>query len=87
MHIYVIVAFVFGVVASVVAYGKGRNSLGWFVAGLLIGPFSLIVTALPRVANEGRFVHCPACAEVIHAEAIVCRFCEQRLDPAGQEPA
>ena len=47
MHAVFVVALVFGVVSSIIACSKGRNSLGWFLAGLLIGPFALVVAALP----------------------------------------
>jgi hypothetical protein len=75
MYFYVIAALVFGIVASVIAYGKGRNSLGWFLAGCAIGPFALIVALLPAVPADGRYVRCLACAEVIQADATVCRHC------------
>ena len=70
-----IVALVFGVVASIIAYSKGRNSLGWFLSGLLIGPFALVVAALRPVVRAGQLKQCPACAEIIHEEARRCRYC------------
>ncbi len=75
MHPVFIVALVFGVVSSIIAYSKGRNSLGWFIAGLLIGPFALVVAALPPVAREGQFKRCPGCAEIVLVEAVRCRHC------------
>ena len=75
MYVYLIAALIFGVVAALAAYDKGRNSLGWFLAGLFIGPFSLIVTLLPRAPREGRFVRCSECSEVIQVGAAKCRFC------------
>ncbi len=79
MHAVFIVALVFGVVSSIIAYSKGRNSLGWFIAGLLIGPFALVVAALPPVAREGQFKRCPGCAEIVLAEAVRCRHCGQAI--------
>lgn len=70
-----LVTFVFGAVASLIAYGKGRNSLGWFLAGMFIGPFALVVALLPPVARDGMYATCPACKEVIRAEAAACRYC------------
>lgn len=39
----------FGILTAIVAKKKGRNSFGWFILGLLIGPFALaiILIALP----------------------------------------
>lgn len=80
MPVYLLVSFCFAVVASVLAYGKGRNSLGWFVAGLFIGPFALIVGLLPPAPREGQYVRCAMCAEVIQADARRCRFCGTALE-------
>ncbi|GAB4282133.1 MAG: hypothetical protein Kow0092_37230 [Deferrisomatales bacterium] len=81
MSVFLVVSFAFAVVASVIAYSKGRNSLGWFLAGLFIGPFALVVAVLPPVARAGQFVHCPECAEVIRAGARRCRYCGEALRP------
>jgi len=75
MSFYVLAAFVFAIVASTAAHNKGRNSLGWFLAGLLIGPFALMVAALPNVPRAGQFKRCGSCGEVIREDARICRFC------------
>jgi hypothetical protein len=76
---YIFIAFIFGVVSSVIAYSKGRNSLGWFIAGLAIGPFALVVAALPPVPRDGQYARCPVCAEVIPSEASICRYCNTEI--------
>jgi len=72
---FLAVAVIFGLVAATVAYDRGRNIIGWFLAGLLIGPFGLAVVVLPRRPKLGRYAECPACLEVVRDEATVCRFC------------
>jgi hypothetical protein len=79
MHAFWLVTFVFGVVASVIAYSKGRNSLGWYLAGMFLGPFALIVAFLPPVERPGMYVRCPSCKEVIRQEAATCRYCHSGI--------
>lgn len=89
MYIYIAVAITFAITASVIAYSKGRNSLGWFLAGLLIGPFALVVAALGPVPREGIFSRCGSCGEIVRAEASICRYCgrEVRGDVPESVPA
>jgi hypothetical protein len=77
-----IVTLVFGGVASLIAYGKGRNALGWFLAGTFIGPFALVVAFLPPISRDGMYAKCPSCAEVIRAEAATCRYCRVGIVPS-----
>jgi hypothetical protein len=79
MHAFWLVTFVFGIVASVIAYSKGRNSLGWYMAGMFLGPFALIVAFLPPVERPGMFVRCPSCKEIIRQDAETCRFCHNGI--------
>ena len=79
MHAFWLVTFVFGIVASMIAYGRGRNSLGWFVAGTFLGPFALVVALLPPTERAGMFVKCSACREVVMADAATCRYCRASI--------
>jgi hypothetical protein len=81
MHALWIITMVFGAVASLIAYGKGRNAMGWFLAGTFIGPFALVVAFLPPVSREGMFAQCPSCKEVIRADAATCRYCHVIVQP------
>jgi len=91
----------FGVVCAIIASSRGRSSGGWFVLGAIAGVFALIVLlALPSQSLAGASQEaignsaqkkCPRCAELVKAEALVCRFCgyefqgngSMRMEPRG----
>jgi len=75
----------FGMVAAILATQKGRSGFGWFLLGVLIGPFALIVALLPSREDQSRhdalrygqaagYRKCPSCAEAIRAEAVKCYY-------------
>lgn len=70
----------FGLLAALIAAERGRSPLGWFVGGLLVGPFALLVSALPNKVSPGRFAKCPACLEIVREQAQICRYCGTALD-------
>lgn len=79
-----------GLVPALIAADKGRSFLGWWLFG-----WALFIVALPcalmakpsaaiqerRALASGTTRKCPSCAEIVRAEAKVCRFCGRNLPP------
>jgi len=90
MEIAFIGWLLFGIVSAVVAQKKGRSGCGWFAAGVLLGPFGLILAFVVEpdrkrldaaALGSGTVKKCPFCAELVKFEAKVCRFCGRDLPP------
>lgn len=63
------------VVSAVVGSRKGIGVSGFF-AGLLLGPFGLLLTWLARGDRQ----ECPHCHELIHRDATACPRCTRATD-------
>ena len=50
---YLVGWILFGVASAVLAKGKGRSLPLWFVLGLLIGPFALLIQAFLPTTERG----------------------------------
>ena len=81
-----------GIASAVIASNKGRSGLGWFLLGMLMGPFGLMVALLPSREDQaqrevrmtgqaGDYRKCPYCAEAIRVEAVKCRYCQSEIAP------
>ena len=83
-----IIWLLFGIVCAVIASNKGRNGFGWFLIGVLLGPFGLIlalvvgknVEAVEKASlSSGEVKKCPHCAELVKREAVKCRYCGESI--------
>jgi uncharacterized membrane protein YhdT len=67
------------------ASNRGRDGFSWFLISCLISPLLgvLILIAVPPLKAdtiEDETKKCPRCAEMVKAEAKVCRFCGHNFD-------
>lgn len=93
----VVVWMLFGIGAAIAASNKGRSVFGWFLLGVLLGPFGLLfVLLLPKTGKKvnpdyvrpGGVIEvpdmkiCPMCAEEIKRAAVKCKHCGHGFDAA-----
>jgi len=86
---------ILSLIAAVIADRKGRSGVWFFFLSLVFSPLIGIIAALiakpdadevdRQAVLSGRSRKCPYCAELVKADAVVCRFCGRDL-PGQQEP-
>ena len=79
MDLFVFWIIMAGIVAMI-ANSRGQSVASWFVYGLLLWPIALVHILLtgPSPTSANGLRKCPDCAEVIKADAKVCRYCGAR---------
>lgn len=91
--LYLILWILCGVVAAAIYSNKGRSAVSAFLVGVLFGPIGVILalaTPADKVSQERKAISdgsqkkCPQCAELVKAEANLCRFCGHEFAPRAQ---
>lgn len=80
-----LMAPVFGLLASFLAKSKGYDYKKWFLLGFVFGIIALIVISFKSEHKPGptpeTHVKCPDCREFVIKEASVCKHCSCKLIP------
>ena len=82
-----LVAILIGLIPAAIARNKGRSFVGFWIYGALLFivalPHALIMKANMKAVEDQAIASggkkCPHCAEIIKAEAKVCRFCSREV--------
>ncbi len=77
---WLVVCGLLGIIPAAIAQSKGREFLPWWIYGTLLWIVALIhaLCIAPEFDTTG-MKKCPACAEWVKREALVCKHCGRDL--------
>lgn len=87
---YLVILLISGGITGFIADKKGYSLYGYFFVGLVLGVLGIVLIyvlpSTPEKIEEKKLQSragrkCPMCAEVVKAEAQICRYCRHELSP------
>lgn len=85
---WLVICAAFAFIPAIIAANKGREPWAWWIYGFFFFVIALVHALLIKPTPEelerrqlscGSAKKCPQCAELVKADALVCRFCQHHF--------